>query len=230
MLSFNFLVSFCTSVFRHLAVCNIPKSVLCWCVLTTCISGSSFLSKYSTNSVILLHGLLLTASSPFLPLFWEHTNAPHLLLGDAVHECLVVSLFSGLVFAVLLGANNSKTVSKYWYYQWSNCKPLFQSLGILTITSQYIIYLMKFLLKNQEKFASSTEVHNINTRNKLKLHKPISNLTFCQKRVYYMSIRIFNKLPDCIARLVENKRCFISTSRQYLVSKSFYSLEEFFDY
>jgi len=46
---------------------------------------------------------------------------------------------------------------------------------------------------------------------------------------YYMSIRIFNKLPDCIARLVENKRSFISTLRQYLVSKSFYSVEEFFD-
>jgi len=44
-----------------------------------------------------------------------------------------------------------------------------------------------------------------------------------------MSIRIFNKLPDCIARLVENKWSFISTLRQYLVSKSFYCLEEFFD-
>jgi hypothetical protein len=24
--------------------------VLCWCVLTTCVSGSSFLSTYSTSS------------------------------------------------------------------------------------------------------------------------------------------------------------------------------------
>ena len=88
---------------------------------------------------------------------------------------------------------------------------------------------MNFLLQNQEKFTSSTEVHNINTRNRLKLHKPISNITLDQKLVYYMSIRIFNKLPDCIARLVENKWCFISTLRQYLVSKSFYSLEEFLD-
>jgi len=47
-----------------------------------------------------------------------------------------------------------------------------------------------------------------------------------------MSIRIFNRLPDCIARVVvvvENKRFFISTLRQYLVNRSFYSLEEFFD-
>jgi len=110
----------------------------------------------------------------------------------------------------------------------TSCKPLFQSLGIVTITSKYILSLMKFLLQNQKKFTSNTEVHNINMRNKLKLYKPISNLTLYQKAVY-MSISIFNKLPDCIARLVENKRSFTSTLRQYLVTKSFYCLEKFLD-
>ena len=43
--------------------------------------------------------------SPFLPVFWEHTGDLQLLLGDAAHEWLVVSLFSSLVFAVLLGAS-----------------------------------------------------------------------------------------------------------------------------
>jgi hypothetical protein len=88
---------------------------------------------------------------------------------------------------------------------------------------------MTFVLQNQEKFTSNTEVHNINTRSELKLHKPISNLRLYQKGVYYMSIRIFNKLPDCIARVVENKWSFVSTLTQYLVNKSFYSLAEFFD-
>jgi len=88
----------------------------------------------------------------------------------------------------------------------TSCKPLFQSLGILTITSQYILSLIKFLVQNQEKFTSHIEVHNINMRNKLKLQKPISNLTLYQRGVYCMSIRIFNKLPDCIAKLVENKK------------------------
>ena len=81
---------------------------------------------------------------------------------------------------------------------------------------------MTFLLQNQEQFTSNTAVRNINMRN-----KPISNLTLYQKAVHYMNIRIFNKLPDCIARLVQNKRSFISTLRQYLISKSFYYLEEF---
>ena len=43
-----------------------------------------------------------------------------------------------------------------------------------------------------------------------------------------MSIRIFNRLPDCITGVVENKRSFISTLRRYLVNKSYYSIEEFF--
>jgi hypothetical protein len=109
----------------------------------------------------------------------------------------------------------------------TSCKPLFQSLGILTIPSQYILSLMEFLLLNQDMFTSNIEVHNIKTRNKLKLHKPISNLTLYQKGVYYMCIRIFNKLPEHITNLVGNKRTFISTLRQGLVSQPLYSLEEF---
>ena len=73
---------------------------------------------------------------------------------------------------------------------------------------------MTFVLQNQENFTSNTEFHNINMRNKLKLHKPISNLTLYQKEAYYMNIRIFNKLTDCIARVVENKRSFVSTLTQ----------------
>jgi hypothetical protein len=109
----------------------------------------------------------------------------------------------------------------------ASCKPLFQSLGILTLTSQYMLSLMKFVLQNQERYTFNTEVHNINTRNKLKLHKPISNLTLYQRGVYYMSIKIFNKLPEYITDSIGNKRRFISRLKQYLVNKAFYSLEEF---
>ena len=65
LLSFIFLVSPCTSVFRHLAVCNTAESELCWCVLTTCISGSYFLSTYSTNFVI---STVWAASNCIMPL------------------------------------------------------------------------------------------------------------------------------------------------------------------
>jgi hypothetical protein len=109
----------------------------------------------------------------------------------------------------------------------TSCKPLFQSLRILTVYSQYIFSLMKFLLQNQEMFTSNSEVHNINTRNKSKLYKPISNITLYQKGVYSMAIRIFNKLPEYIANSLGNKKTFIATLSQYVVKKSFYSLAEF---
>jgi hypothetical protein len=109
----------------------------------------------------------------------------------------------------------------------ASCKSLFQSMGILTLTSQYILSLMKFILQNQERYIFNTEVHNINTRNKLMLHQPMSNLTLYQKGVYYMSIKIFIKLPDHIRDSIGNKRNFISKLKQYLVNKSLYSLDEF---
>ena len=61
--------SLCTSVLRHLAVCNTAESVLCWCVLTTCIGGSSFLSTYSTNFVISTAWAASNCIKPLPPCF-----------------------------------------------------------------------------------------------------------------------------------------------------------------
>ena len=85
----------------------------------------------------------------------------------------------------------------------TSCKPLFQSLGILTVPSQYILSLMNFVLQNIERFTPNIEVHNFNTRNKLKFHKPVTSLILYQKGVYNMSIRIFSKLPEHITNLAE---------------------------
>ena len=76
-------------------------------------------------------------------------------------------------------------------------------------------------------FVLQKQVHNFNTRNKLKLHTPVSSLTLYQKGVYNMSIRVFNKLPENVTYLVGNKKIFILTLRQYLVRKALYSLENF---
>ena len=52
-------------------------------------------------------------------------------------------------------------------------------------------------------------------------------VTLYQKGVYYMSIKIFNKLPEHITDSIRNKRRFITRLKQYLINKSLYSLEEF---
>jgi hypothetical protein len=80
-----------------------------------------------------------------------------------------------------------------------SCRTLFQKLEMLTVTSQYILSSMRFLSSNLEMYTFNTSVHNINTRLKLKLHKPTALLTMYQRSAYYYSINIYNKLPDGLA-------------------------------
>jgi hypothetical protein len=62
---------------------------------------------------------------------------------------------------------------------------------------------MKFFL---HPYTFDTSVHNINTRHKLKLHKPATRPTlYYQRSVYYNSINIYKKLPDDLAELVSDK-------------------------
>jgi hypothetical protein len=48
--------------------------------------------------------------------------------------------------------------------------------------------------------------------------------------VYYASIKIFNRLPECVASLVMDKKHFILALKRYLIIQSFYSINEFLDY
>ena len=89
---------------------------------------------------------------------------------------------------------------------------------------------MRFLSSNLEIYAFNTSVCNINTWCKLKLHKPAMRLTMYQGSVYYNSINIYNKLPDDLAELVSNKKCFLLQLKKYVTDKPFYSVEEYFEW
>jgi len=106
-------------------------------------------------------------------------------------------------------------------------RTLFKKLQILTLTSQYILSLIRFLSSNLEIYNFNTSVHNINTRHKLKLHKPATIITMYERSVYCNSINIYNKLPDDLVELVSNKKCFLLQLKKCLTDKSFYSVEEF---
>jgi hypothetical protein len=110
------------------------------------------------------------------------------------------------------------------------CKPLFKTLEILTLPSQYILSLMTFLAHNLEYFTFNCSVHNSNARKRLHLHRSITNFTWFQIGVDYASIKIFNKLPVCIANLVIDKKHFILVVKKNLIIQSFYSVNEFLDY
>jgi len=73
-----------------------------------------------------------------------------------------------------------------------SCRSLSKKLEILPLTSQYILLLMLFVIKNKHFFISNTENHTKSTRQLNNLYLPITNLTVYQRGVHYMGIRIFN--------------------------------------
>jgi hypothetical protein len=88
----------------------------------------------------------------------------------------------------------------------TSCEPVCLSLKLLTLSSQYILSLVRFLSQNLETYSFNYRVHVFNARNKLQLHKLSTTLTICQRAAYYDSTKIFSKLPDCIAESFLGKK------------------------
>jgi hypothetical protein len=53
----------------------------------------------------------------------------------------------------------------------------FIKLKILPLQSQYIYLLLLFVVNNRQHFKIIADKHNINTRNNLDLHDPLSHLS-----------------------------------------------------
>jgi exonuclease III len=111
----------------------------------------------------------------------------------------------------------------------ATCRTLFCKLGILTMVAQYLLSLMRFLASNLEIFTFNNSIHNINTRTRLKLHKPFMRLKLNQQGPYNNCVNIYNKLPDDLAKLITNKKSFLDRLKVYLIDKPFYTLDEFFE-
>jgi hypothetical protein len=93
----------------------------------------------------------------------------------------------------------------------------FKKLKILPLQSQYILSLLFFVVDNGEYFKVNSEIHIINTRNKLNLHLPISNLSVYQKGTYQSGIKVFNSLPSQIKDLSHNRNQFKCALKKFLV-------------
>ena len=76
------------------------------------------------------------------------------------------------------------------------------------MTSQYVLFLMRFIASNLGNYKFNTSIHDKNTRHKLKLHKLSTRLPNYQKSVYYNSLNVYNRLPNATAELVMNKKLF----------------------
>jgi hypothetical protein len=113
----------------------------------------------------------------------------------------------------------------------ASCRQLFKRLGILPLQSQYIFSVVRFVVKNKELFTTNQERHGSTTRTATNIYPPLCNLTLFQKGAYYSGLKLFNHLPQNIKILAnEKKKTFKSALKRFLTSKSFYSVEEYFEH
>ena len=104
-----------------------------------------------------------------------------------------------------------------------SCRQLFKQMGILPFTSQYIFFLLLFVVHNRVLFQTNSEIHNINTRYGFNFHRPHVDLTTFKNGAYYMGIKVFNCLPTPIKNLSYNVNQFKLALRNFL-HHSFYTL------
>jgi hypothetical protein len=107
-----------------------------------------------------------------------------------------------------------------------SCKPFFIKLNLLTLPSIYIYDICIYTFKNISLFTKVKDTHNVNTRHKSRLYLPQSRTKMLNTSPYYMAVKIFNKLPPYISKET-NLKIFSNTLKSYLISKCFYSLNEY---
>jgi hypothetical protein len=75
----------------------------------------------------------------------------------------------------------------------------------------------------------SSQIHGLNIRRNFDLYRPQTNLTIYQRGPYYFGIKLFNHLPLKIKELAYDIKQFRVALKACLQSKSFYTLDEYFN-
>lgn len=101
----------------------------------------------------------------------------------------------------------------------------FKTINIMTVPSQYIYENIMYVRKNLLLFRRGCDIHDRNTRNKFKLLAVRTRLSKVQKSFVGLCTRFYNKLPEHILNMTENK--FKVTIKTVLLSKAYYKLEEY---
>jgi hypothetical protein len=109
----------------------------------------------------------------------------------------------------------------------ASCTELFKKFYILPLASKFLLSLLSFVVDNLETFQTNSDIHNFRTRYRNNLHVPKTNLSKYQKEVYYSGIKLFNNFPPTIRSLNHDIKKFKPALKEYLLSHSFYSVQEF---
>ena len=109
------------------------------------------------------------------------------------------------------------------------CWDLLKKLQILPFYSQYIYSILMFVFKNTDLFKLNYDIHGLSTRYDNDYHLPSAKLKLFQKGVFYSGIKTYNHLPKTIKDISHDVKQFRLALKRFIISNSFYSLEEYFD-
>ena len=157
----------------------------------------------NVSSAILVYHAVFQAAASYSIILWGHTS----------HAQRVFVLQKK---AVRILANADRL---------DHCKPLFKSLGILTVFSLYIYKCLIYVRKNINTFVSRRDIHDYHTRNTHMLQIPLHRLQSSQSSPTFKAIKWFNLLPRTIQELSVIR--FKSCIKDILVREAFYSTDEF---
>jgi hypothetical protein len=109
-------------------------------------------------------------------------------------------------------------------------RDFFKISCILSFVFKHVFIFKIFKIDNYEIFKPNSETHKINTRNRQDLHRPTANITVYQKRVFYAGLTLHNKLPRTTLSLSINRRQIQFTLKGFLLTQTFYSVDEFINF
>jgi hypothetical protein len=119
--------------------------------------------------------------------------------------------------AIRLIANISSTTS---------CKPYFKKGKIMTLPCIYICEILLYIKMSLSKFKTNSIFHSHDTRTKSDLFITSHNTKLFEQSIAYNGVLVYSKLPSEI-KSVKSIIKFKKVLRNFLLEKSFYSVEEF---
>jgi hypothetical protein len=108
----------------------------------------------------------------------------------------------------------------------TSCRPIFNELRIVTVTSLYVFEVLCFCQKYKLYSTRNSDLYEYNTRRRDDLHVPNCNTSTFKKSVINMGIKLYNRLPLEL-RKSDGFKDFKHKLKLFLVDHPFYTLIEF---
>nr|CAI5865990.1 unnamed protein product [Callosobruchus analis] len=175
-------------------------------------------SKKLSKSVYLIRNLSFITSQPTLKAAYYghfHSHLKYCIINWG-HSCHIKTLFS-------LQRRCIRIISHLPYD--ACCRNAFINLSILTLPCIYILECLCYVRGNMHKFTKHSDEHIYNTRHKNDIHGNYLRLERSKNGINYHGIKFYNVLPNSLKAL--NDAQFKCSIKNYLLSKAFYSFDEY---